>query len=147
MIKLNIMDIDGFVKIFESEFARCYTSKSKGVIVCEMKVGYVPINNFKETFQVIADEVQEGGYSKFVFDKTSLRTFHQPSMKWYFTEWKTKMLAHGLHKHFKILPDIEWFKKSVEAARKPLLLQFPKDVLEQLRIEYFESVEQAVDAE
>lgn len=144
---MSIMDIDGCVKIFESDFARCYTLKEKGIILCEMKAGYVPISNFKETFQVLADEVKEGGYSKFVFDKSSLRTFHQPSMKWYFTEWKTKMLEYGLYKHFKVLPDIDWFKKSVAAARKPLLSQFPENILAKLRIEYYDSVQEAIDAE
>jgi hypothetical protein len=141
------MEIEGFTKVFESEFARCYVAPERGIVLCNMKVGYVPILNFKETFHVLAEEVMKGGFTKFVFDKSSLKTFHQPSMKWYFTEWKTKMLEYGLHKHFKVLPEIDWFKKSVEAARKPLLKQFPDEVLSKLRIEYFDTVQQAIDAE
>lgn len=140
------MESLGFTKIFEGEFSEVYSSLEEKTIVCVMKVGYVPISNFKDTFHVMGDEVMNGGYEKLVFDKTALRTFHQPSMKWYFTEWKTKMLEFGLTKHFKILPEIDWFKKSVEAARKPLLKQYPENVLKQLRIEYYNSVEEAIKA-
>lgn len=136
----------GFTKIFESEFAACYVFPEKKTIACEMKVGYVPIQNFKETFYALADEIKAGDFEKFIFDKTALRTFHQPSMKWYFTEWKTEMLQYGLKLHFKILPEIPWFKKSVEVARKPLINNYPKEVIDKLRIEYYDSVELALQA-
>lgn len=136
----------GFTKIFESEFAECYIHEEAKTIACAMKVEYVPIQKFKETFEVIGDEVKSGQYEKFIFDKTSLRTFHQPSMKWYFTEWKTELVNYGLIKHFKILPDIPWFKKSVEVARKPLIKNYPEEILSKLRIEYYDSVEEAFKA-
>ncbi|WP_421873214.1 hypothetical protein [Marinoscillum sp.] len=137
----------GFEQIFVNEYATGYIHTDKKTIACAINKDYVPITRFKEIFEMLADEIKSGDYSKFVFDKSKLRTFHQPSMKWYFTEWKTEMIHHGVTKHFKVLPELDYFKRAVEAARKPLLAKYPKELLAQLRIEYFESVEEAVKAE
>ena len=136
----------GFTKIFVNEYAEGYVHEEKQVIACVMVADYIPITKFKQLFEMMADEIREGHFTKFVFDKSALRTFHQPSMKWYFTEWKTEMLQYGLHKHYKVLPDLDYFRRSVEAARKPLLAKYPKEILAQLKIEYFETVEEAVNA-
>ena len=139
----------GFEQIFANEYANGYINPEKKAIAIVTLTDYIPIKNFRQLFHMMSDEVIEGEhqYEKFVFDKSALRTFHQPSMKWYFTEWKIKMLEYGLHKHFKILPDLGYFKKAVEAARKPLLAKYPKETLEKLRIEYYDSLEEAVNAE
>lgn len=138
----------GFEQIFANEFGAGYTNKEKGVIALVATSDYIPILKFKQLFEMLADEVKygEASYSKFVFDKSSLRTFHQPSMKWYFTEWKTEMLEYGITKHYKILPTLEYFRKAVEAARKPLLAKYPKEIMAQLSINYFETVEEAINA-
>lgn len=137
----------GFEQIFVNEFASGYANNEKRIIACVLNKDYVPISRFKEIFEMLGDEIKEGDFEKFVFDKTKLRTFHQPSMKWYFTEWKTEMIHYGVVKHFKVLPELDYFKKAVEAARKPLLKQFPQDMLAKLRIEYFDTLEEAVNAE
>ncbi len=138
----------GFEQIFANEFGAGYINKEKGVLALTATSDYIPILKFKQLFEMLGDEVRygEAKYSKFIFDKSALRTFHQPSMKWYFTEWKTEMLEYGVNKHYKILPELEYFKKAVEAARKPLLAKYPKDILEQLTIDYFNSVEEALNA-
>jgi hypothetical protein len=142
------MESLGYEMIFTNEYADGFLNEKAKTVACVMKADYIPIQKFKQLFEMMGDEVRENGkIEKFLFDKSSLRTFHQPSMKWYFTEWKTEMLKHGLKKHFKILPDLDYFKKSVEAARKPLLAKYPKDVLDQLRIEYYDSVEEAHKAQ
>lgn len=140
------MESLGFTEIFVNEFAKGYINKKEKTIACEITADYVPISRFKQVFEMLADEIREGGYERFVFDKSHLRTFHQPSMKWYFTEWKTEVLDFGVNKHFKVLPKLDYFRKSVEAARKPLLAKYPKEVLDKIRIEYFETVEEAVNA-
>ncbi len=139
----------GFENIFANEFGMGYVYPSMGTIALVAVADYIPITKFKELFEMMADEVKanDGVYSKFIFDKRALRTFHQPSMKWYFMDWKTEMVNYGLVKHFKILPEIEYFKKAVEAARKPLLNKYPKDILERLRIEYYDSVAEALNQE
>lgn len=139
----------GFEQIFTNEYATGYANREKGIVALIAEADYIPIKQFKQLFQMLTDEIEggEGDFHKFIFDKRALRTFHQPSMKWYFTEWKTAMLEHGLNKHFKILPDLPYFVKAVEAARKPLLKKYPEDVLKALRIEYYDDVESAVKAE
>ncbi|MDE0471982.1 MAG: hypothetical protein OXH57_08580 [Ekhidna sp.] len=137
-----------FEQIFTNEFGSGYIHEAGKAIMLKAESDFIPIKNFKQLFIMLSDEVEEnsGKYTKFIFDKSTLRTFHQPSMKWYFTEWKTKMLELGLTKHFKILPNMDYFKKAVEAARKPLLAKYPKDVLAKLRIEYYDTVEDALNA-
>jgi hypothetical protein len=136
----------GFTQIFVNEYAEGYVHEEKGIIACVITADYIPISKFKELFEMMSEEIKVGTFEKFVFDKSALRTFHQPSMKWYFTEWKTAMIPFGLKKHFKVLPKLEYFRKSVEAARKPLLAKYPKEILDVIRIEYFETVEEAIDA-
>jgi len=138
----------GFASIFMNEYGSGYVHEKKNVIALVANADYIPIVKFKQLFEMMAEEIQSGenSYSTFIFDKSALRTFHQPSMKWYFMEWKTEMLNYGLHQHFKILPQLEYFKKAVEAARKPLLMKFPKETLNQLTIEYYPSVEEALKA-
>jgi len=137
----------GFTEIFVNEFATGYIHETDKIIACVLTADYVPITRFKQIFEMLADEIKSGDYNKFVFDKSHLRTFHQPSMKWYFTEWKTEMINYGLNRHFKVLPKLDYFRKAVEAARKPLLAKYPKETLDKIRIEYFESVEDAVSAD
>lgn len=136
----------GFEPIFTNEFASGYLNPEKGVVALAAKADYIPITKFKQLFEMISDEVkaEDGVYKLFIFDKSVLRTFHQPSMKWYFMEWKTEMLNYGLKTHVKILPKINYFVKAVEAARKPLLAKFPPEILNKINILYTDTIEEAL---
>jgi hypothetical protein len=133
-----------FELLYENEYAECYSNKEKGIIACILKAEYVPISDFRKTFKALESEVKKGGYKRFVFDKRSLRTFHQPSMEWYFLEWKTEVFNYGLKEHRKILPDLKWFVKAVEIAKKDLDSRLPDDVRKQLQISYCNSLEEAI---
>ncbi|WP_421871342.1 hypothetical protein [Marinoscillum sp.] len=135
----------GFEKIYSNEYAEVYTNRSRKTISCKITADYVPIRFFIETFNQISKQVLHGSFEKFIFDKRELRTFHQPSMEWYFIEWKTKMIESGLVKHRKLLPDLPWFVKAVEIAKKPLLEKIPNEVMDQLDIIYCDSLEEALD--
>jgi hypothetical protein len=52
---------------------------------------YIPIEQFKEIFHYIGQLVEQEKIAKLIFDKRELTVFHQPSMEWYFVEWKEKM--------------------------------------------------------
>lgn len=138
--------LEGFTNIFLNDMAAGYVNEDSKTIACIITADYIPITKFKQLFEMLGDEIKEGNFEKFVFDKSKLRTFHQPSMKWYFTEWKTVMMEYGVVKHFKVLPELDYFRKAVEAARKPLLAQYPEAILSKLRIEYFETLEEAIKA-
>ncbi|MFT5642317.1 MAG: hypothetical protein ACI9A7_002426 [Cyclobacteriaceae bacterium] len=134
----------GFKKNFSVEHADVFLNKDKGIITCVLLTDYVPIVDFRELFNRISVLVVNNTIKKFIFDKRSLRTFHQPSMEWYFIEWKTEMYKHGLRVHRKILPDLPWFAKAVEIVRKPLIEKFPPEIKANIDIGYRNSIEEAV---
>lgn len=136
--------LTGFTLRFETRWAAVLYHPEKKTIVCELRSDYVPIEHFKETFHKITELAISGEFSKFIFDKRALRTFHQPSMEWYFITWKTEMLTYGVKKHRKILPPMPWFKKAVEIEREQLLARFPADILSQLDIRYCATIEEAL---
>lgn len=133
-----------FVDEFETRFARVYSLAEEKTVICELKSEYVPIAHFKDIFYRISDLVKSGLNEKFILDKRSLRAFHQPSMEWYYLDWKKDMLACGLKKHRKILPDETWFKKSVSIAKDQIHQRYPDNVIDQLDIAYCNSVEEAM---
>ncbi len=140
----NQISIEGFEQKFQSRFATVYTNDTKGMIICTLNRDYVPIEFFKETFNQISEIIAAGSYNKFIFDKRSLRTFHQPSMEWYFIHWKKDMLDYGLSEHRKLLPDIDWFKKAVMIAKDQLMEQYPSNIIKKLNIRYCDNIEEAI---
>ena len=107
--------------------------------------GYIPIEDFKETFEYIGILVQNEGVRKLIFDKRKLKVFHQPSMEWYFVEWKEKMYEFGLKTHRKILPEDEVFRTSVKIGRQKISTNYPDSKYTQMDIQYVESIEEAIE--
>lgn len=140
----DILQKEGFKEVYVTRFASVLTHEEKGVVVCQLLEEYVPIEFFKKTFLEISKIVEKGNYTKFIFDKRALRTFHQPSMEWYFIYWKKDMLAHGMSKHRKILPELEWFKKAVMIAKHELEERYPENIISKLDIKYCDSFEEAI---
>lgn len=130
--------------LFEARYAKVYSNLEKGTIICELLADYIPIDDFKETFNQITSIVENGKYEKFIFDKRSLRAFHQPSMEWYFLHWKNKMLDQGITKHRKILPEEKWFEKMVMIAKEQIMKNNPENVIDRLDIKYCNSIEEAI---
>lgn len=115
-----------------------------GVAVVEAISTYIPIEQFKEIFGAIGELVKEKKISKLVFDKRKLTVFHQPSMEWYFVEWKEKMFDLGLKTHRKILPQDEVFRQSVKIGREKIKTIHPNGKYQQMDIQYAESLEDAI---
>ena len=132
------------VDAFETQFAKVYSLSDANVVICELKAEYIPIVHFQETFRQISQLVQSGINDKFIFDKRSLRAFHQPSMEWYYVEWKRDMLQLGLKKHRKILPDEAWFRKSVLIAKDQIYQRYPDHIINQLDIKYCNTLPEAI---
>jgi hypothetical protein len=128
----------------EEQYVQVLINPSKKIIICKLMADYIPIEDFKLAFERIGDLVKSGNYEKFIFDKRSLRAFHQPTMEWYFVFWKKEMLEFGLKTHRKILPDEKWFEKMVQIAKDQILLNFPENVIDQLDIRYCDSIEEAI---
>jgi hypothetical protein len=118
---------------------------SKTVAIVEAKTEYIPIGDFKKIFEAIGEVVKDKGITKLVFDKRNLTVFHQPSMEWYFTEWKEQMFALGLKTHRKILPKNEVFRQSVKIGRDKINNAFPQGKFHQMDIGYAETLEDAIN--
>ena len=114
------------------------------VAVVEAISTYIPIEQFKEIFNAIGVLVKERKISKLIFDKTKLTVFHQPSMEWYFVEWKEKMFDLGLKTHRKILPQDEVFRQSVKIGREKIKITHPNGKYTLMDIQYSESLEDAI---
>ena len=105
---------------------------------------YIPMDQFRLIFNRIGDFVKSHQIVKLIFDKRQLRVFHQPSMEWYFVEWKNEMFELGLTKHIKILPNDEVFRQSVKIGRKKINELYPNGKFHQLSILYAETLEEAL---
>jgi hypothetical protein len=141
---LNPSDIQDFEVAYEERYTRVLVNTDRKIIICELLADYIPIEDFKQAFFQIGEIVKAGDFSKFVFDKRSLRAFHQPTMEWYFIYWKKEMLAYGLKTHRKILPSEKWFEKMVQIAKDQILQNYPDNIIDQLDIRYCDSIEEAI---
>lgn len=115
-----------------------------GTAVVEATANYIPLDQFKEIFNFISDLTSEKKISKLIFDKRNLSVFHQPSMEWYFVEWKEKMFGAGLRTHRKILPKDDVFRQSVRIGRDKINKTYPDGKFHQMDIQYAETIEDAI---
>ncbi|WP_228690620.1 hypothetical protein [Lunatimonas sp.] len=141
---LNKSIMETFDLAFEERYAKVLTNDDDGIIICELLTDYVPIEDFKRTFEKISEIVKSGTYNKFIFDKRALRAFHQPSMEWYFLVWKKEMYGFGLKVHRKILPSEKWFEKMVMIAKLQIMENNPGNIIDKLDIKYCDSIEEAI---
>lgn len=141
---LSLSETRDFEVVFEEKYTRVLVNAELKIVICELLADYIPIEDFKEAFQQIGEIVKAGNYEKFIFDKRSLRAFHQPTMEWYFIYWKKDMLAYGLKTHRKILPAEKWFEKMVQIAKAQILQNYPDNIIDQLDIKYCDSIEEAI---
>jgi hypothetical protein len=88
--------------------------------------------------------VKEKKITKLIFDKRKLTVFHQPSMEWYFVEWKEKMFDLGLKTHRKILPQDEIFRQSVKIGREKIKSIHPNGKYTLMDIQYSENLQDAI---
>lgn len=135
----------GYTLKFETEYASVYANDSTHKLVCILRAEYVPIESFKQLFARLLDLARENNYGTFIFDKRSLRTFHQPSMEWYYLDWKEEAMQYGLTKHRKILPDLPWFVKAVQIAKRGLDDKLSDEAKQKLEIVYCDTLNEAIE--
>jgi hypothetical protein len=54
------------------------------------------------------------------------------------------MLEYGIVKHRKILPTEKWFEKMVMIAKEEIMKNNPDNIIDQLDIQYCDSIEEAI---
>lgn len=132
--------------VLEKKYGKAYYVADKRTLVCVLTEEYVPIEKFKKFFLAMGEIVAKKEVEKLVFDKRHLRTFHQPSMEWYFVDWKQDMLHYGLNRHRKLLPEgLPWFKQAVMAGRKQIMENRSDLPFDKIDISYSNSIKEAID--
>lgn len=116
----------------------------QAILLVTATTRYIPIDQFKAIFNEIGLWVEDLKIQKLIFDKRQLTVFHQPSMEWYFVDWKERMLEIGLTRHVKILPPDEVFRQSVKIGRNKINDTFPNGKFHTMEILYAESLEEAI---
>jgi hypothetical protein len=107
-------------------------------------VAYVPIETFVKVMEQIEAFARKEKVVKMVFDKSNLTVFHQPSMEWYHTVWKVRMLERGLKSYCKILPNDKLFRESVKIGREKIKKSNPQFDFNKFDIRYCNSLEEAL---
>lgn len=131
--------------VINKDFGKVYLLPDEKILILELTKEYIPIEEFREIFTETVPLVKEYKIEKFIFDKQNLRVFHQPSMEWYFVEWKKQLYDLGLSKHRKILPKNQpAFTMAVEAGRAKILAEYPNLIIDKLDIQYKDSIEDAI---
>ncbi len=110
----------------------------------EATASYIPLEKFKEIFNFIGELAENKKLTKLIFDKRKLSVFRQPSMEWYFAEWKEKMFDAGLIIHRKILPQDDVFRQSVRIGREKINKAYPSKKYHLMDIQYADSIDEAL---
>ena len=137
--------MDKMIKEKEFKHASIFLlPQQPGTAVVEATANYIPLDQFKEIFNFIGELTPTKKIKKLIFDKRKLSVFHQPSMEWYFVEWKEKMFEAGLKTHRKILPKDDVFRQSVRIGRDKINKTYPDRKFNQMDIQYAETIEEAI---
>jgi len=115
------------------------------IIVVKATSNYIPMSVFNTIFNFVLGLASKRRVSKVIFDKRSLTVFHQPSMEWYFINWKMRMKATGCLIHRKILPQDQVFVECVTLAREKLMAENPDKVWHELDIAYSDNLIDAIE--
>jgi hypothetical protein len=135
-----------FEEVISKEFGKVFILPDQKIMICELYKAYVPIEEFKEIFSATVPLIEKHQTKKFIFDKQQLRVFHQPSMEWYFLDWKKEIYGKGLSIHRKILPqDQPAFKLAVEAGLAKIHRENKDTIIPLLDIRYSTSVVEAIE--
>ncbi|MEN9444837.1 MAG: hypothetical protein RIS47_1727 [Bacteroidota bacterium] len=133
--------------VISKDCGKVFLLPDEHIMICELTKEYVPIEEFKEIFSETVQFIDKFKIKKFIFDKQNLRVFHQPSMEWYFVQWKQEIYTKGLTVHRKILPqDQPAFNLAVEAGRAKIMVDYKDTVIPKLDIQYKTTVKAAIES-
>lgn len=134
-----------FEEVITKDYGVVFALPEEHILICELFNEYTPIEEFKEIFTATVPIIEKFKTKKFIFDKQNLRVFHQPSMEWYFVDWKKEIYTKGLTNHRKVLPQNEpSFALAVEAGRAKIRKEFPDTIIDKLDIQYKNSIAEAI---
>jgi hypothetical protein len=120
-----------------------YYDSDHRAVVLHVRSTYLPYEHFLHFLQTIEQLADRQPVEVMVFDKSSLRIFHQPSMEWYHVVWKENMYHKGLRTYRKVLPSDPLFKESVRIGRERIERENPDFQLSKFDIRYASSLQEA----
>ncbi len=136
-----------FTERYADTYAKIFTANDANTIICELLLPYTPIDKFMGVLQKKAQLIQAYGCDKFVFDKRAIKGFHQPTMEWYYLEWKVEMYhKYGLSVHRKLFSNEDWFLKCIEAGRAEIKRKDPGSIVHTFDIKVCQTLEEAVNS-
>jgi hypothetical protein len=126
----------------------CTIAAHPDKVVVRAMAPYIPLRMFQEIFAHVAgmEQVRAGQVTTVVFDKRKLMYFHQPSMEWYFLDWKATMSTYGVTRHRKLLPVYAAFRAAAGLGREAIFRDYPAATFQQLDIRYAESLREALES-
>lgn len=124
--------------------AKIYLEEEKSILIVKVTRAHIPLSEFKEIFGRVNELISYYSVKKLVCDKQKLKVFHQPSMEWYFVEWKEEAFDLGLRVISKILPDDMVFRQCVKIGRTKIEGEHPHAKFNEMDVQYVNSVEQAL---
>ena len=140
------LDQKDFQMAFNNEYGAIFLNRAESALVLKLKKRFVPFEDFKKLVELTSPYFLSGVYEVFIFDKSDLRAFHQPSMEWYYLEWKKEMYEEAhLDKHIKIWPTERWFQVVIEAGRNKIREAHPDHISNKLVIHYVDNQEEALE--
>lgn len=137
-------NILGHTPIWSNDYLALYTFSEKQCGLFISKTEYILIEHFKNAFDQALIYAKSNNWNYFIFDKSNLNVFHQPSMEWYYTTWKKQLLNLGVKTHFKILPKEPWFKASVEAGLVEIKEKHPDFDFSAFKVIYVSNIDEAL---
>jgi len=143
---LPLLDIK-YIQVIDKKFGKVYVLPEKQIMICEMLNEYTPIEEFREIFNETVPFISIYHIKKFIFDKQNMRVFHQPSMEWYFVNWKIRLFHLGMLCHRKILPkNNPVFEAAVLAGRDKIRQEYDTTIIDKLDIQYSQSIAEAINS-
>jgi len=124
--------------------AKIYLDETSKVLIVTSLRSYILIEEFKEIFEKVNELIAEFQVTKLIFDKRKLKVFHQPSMEWYFVEWKDAAYDLGIRIIRKVLPDDGVFRQSVKIGITKIKSEYPDAKFHLMDIQYSNTLEEAL---
>jgi len=135
--------LDRLQPILEQRHGAIYYDPNHRAVLLQARTSYLPYEHLLHFLQTIEQLAGRHSVEVMIFDKTSLRIFHQPSMEWYHVVWKENMHGKGLRTYRKILPADPLFKESVRIGRERIERENPGFQIAKFDIRYADSLEEA----
>ena len=139
-------DYEALQLLESSEYTDLYIVPGTTTAVLKANKHFIPQSAFQTLFNNLKQPLKENNITKLVFDKRNLTVFSQPSMEWYYTNWKGEMAEGGLKQHRKLLPKDRLFRTSVEIGRQNIKAKHPNIAAHDLDVQYMESLDDAINA-